>query len=388
MAGIPTFNPFEAEVEGHRLKVVSGGRDRLAELLALIGGASKSLRLFYYIFADDETGKRIRDALVAACRRGVKVTLLVDGFGTADCPEPAYQCLTEAGTVFARFYPRWGRRYLLRNHQKMAIADERVAIIGGANISDKYYADAEDGSSWHDLMLRIEGPDVQRLARYHDALKRWMRSSRPRLRGLVHILSRRSDKSGPLRWLFNGPFRRASPLTKAIRADIAAARRLSMIEAYFSPNWGMLRRMARVEKRGGEVKLITAARSDNTTTISAARHCYRRLLRNDVEIYEYLPQMLHMKLIVVDDVTYIGSANFDMRSLYINGEIMLRIEDPSFASRMRDYIGEHLPHCDPITREEHRARSSWAARVRWLISYFVVSSVDFSVTRSLTLGRV
>lgn len=388
MPGIPSFEPFEAEVEGHRLRVISDGTDRLSELLELIEGATTSLRLFYYIFADDAAGERIKSALVAACQRGVKVTLLVDGFGTAGCAESSYQCLVDAGTEFARFYPRWGRRYLLRNHQKMAIADERIAIIGGANISNKYFADAADGSSWHDLMLRIEGPHVERLARYHDSLRRWMRSSRPRLRGLVHVLSRKSDKSGALRWLFNGPFRRASPLTKAVRADIAAAKRLNMIEAYFSPNWGMLRRMARIEKRGGEVQLVTAARSDNTTTIAAARHCYRRLLRNDVEIYEYLPQMLHMKLIVVDDITYIGSANFDMRSLYINGEIMLRIEDAAFATRMRDYISDHIPHCDPITRAEHRARSSWAARLRWLISYFVVSSVDFSVTRSLTLGRI
>ena len=214
-----------------------------------------------------------------------------------------------------------------------------------------------------------------------------MISPRPRLQGLIHLLSRRSDKSGLLRWLFNGPFRTISPLTRAIREDIGKAKRVDMIQAYFSPNWGTLRRLARVEQRGGEVRLITAARSDNITTVAAARHCYRRLLRNRIEIYEYLPQMLHMKLIVADDAVYIGSANFDMRSLYINGEVMIRVEDSGFAEKMRSLVSAHIPHCDEITREEHKARSSWFARMRWLIAYFVVSTVDFTVTRTISLRR-
>ena len=160
-----------------------------------------------------------------------------------------------------------------------------------------------------------------------------------------------------------------------------------MIQAYFAPNWGTLRRLANVEKWGGEMRLITAARSDNTTTISAARHCYRRLLRNRIQIFEYLPQMLHMKLIVADDAVYIGSANFDMRSLYINGEIMIRIEDAGFAKKMRALVTEHVPHCEEITRESHRVRSTWLSRLRWLLAYFVVATVDFSVTRSISLRR-
>ena len=85
------------------------------------------------------------------------------------------------------------------------------------------------------------------------------------------------------------------------------------------------RRLANVEKRGGDMRLISAARSDNFATVAAARHCYRRLLRNRIRIFEYQPQMLHVKLIVADNTVYIGSANFDMRSLYINGEVMVRI---------------------------------------------------------------
>ena len=87
MVGIPQFAPIYAEVEGHQLSLLISGADRLAALLALIEEASESLRLFFYIFGDDETARRVRDALIAAAARGVTVTLLVDGFGTANCPD-------------------------------------------------------------------------------------------------------------------------------------------------------------------------------------------------------------------------------------------------------------------------------------------------------------
>jgi cardiolipin synthase len=387
MEGIPHFDPIEATVDGHLLTLFVSGADRLAALIGMIDRAERTLRLFFYIFGHDETSLSVRAALIRARQRGVKVWLLVDGFGTAERDDAVYQPLIDAGAVFARFHSRWGRKYLLRNHQKIVIADEARALIGGTNIVGHYFSDDPAGESWHDLLLSIEGPAVARLTTYFDGLRRWMLGRHQRIRGLIHILSRRSDGAGRLRWLFNGPFRRLSPLTRRIMRDIDAAEQLDMIQAYFSPNWGMLRRLARVVRRGGRFRLITAARSDNSTTVSAARHCYRRLLRHGAEILEYCPQMLHMKLIVADNIVYIGSANFDMRSLFINAEIMLRIEDDDFADRMRGFVTVHVPWSAAITRAEHRKRSSWFARARWLLSYFIVSSVDFTVTRTLTLRR-
>ena len=215
-----------------------------------------------------------------------------------------------------------------------------------------------------------------------------MLSDRKSLRQLVKILSDQSEGQGPIRWLFGGPFQRLSPLTRSIKHDLDRTQSLNMVQAYFAPNWAMLRRIGRiVTKNNGVARVITAARSDNMTTIYAARHCYRRLLRRGVQVAEFLPQKLHMKLIVADDIVYIGSANFDMRSLYLNTEIMVRIEDKGFADQMRGFVAAHEPHCDPITREEHRHRSSWFNRTRWLLGYFIVSIVDFSVTRGLALKR-
>lgn len=387
MTAIPHFDPIEAEVEGHKLKLVISGQDKLDSLLDMIEVAKTSIRIFFYIFADDEAAERVKRGLIAARGRGVKVWLLIDGFGSGEYNDADFQPLVEAGVVFCRFYPRFGRRYLLRNHQKMVIADDAVALIGGANIQNSYFCDDADGKSWHDLFLRIEGPAAKRLSAYYDALRRWMLSERPKLRGLTHILARRSEKTGPLRWLFSGPFRRNSPLTVALRRDLDRATRLDMIQAYFSPNWGMLRRIGRIVRRGGEARIITAAHSDNRVTIAASRHTYRRLLTRGVQLFEYQPQMLHAKLIVADDVVYLGSANFDMRGLYINGEVMLRIDDAGFAAKMRDFFTAHRPWCEEITREKHRERSGLFARLGWLLSYFVVSGVDHTVTRRLSLRR-
>lgn len=385
MEELPHFAPVEGEVDGHRLVLRVDPDARLAALLDLIEGATESLRLYFYIFGHDNTARRVRDALIAARARGAKVWLLVDGFGSADLPDSFSRPMVQAGIVFCRFLPKWGRKYLLRNHQKMIIADKARVMIGGANISDEYFVEKRDGSHWNDLMLDIEGPAVARLATYFDGLRRWMLSERPRLRGLVHILSRRSDSQGALRWLFNGPFRKISPLTRQLNRDIDAASRMDMVQAYFAPTWAMLRRLGRIVKRGGSLRLITAAKSDNQTTIAAARHCYRRLLIGGAEILEFRPQRLHSKLIVIDDVVYLGSANFDVRSLFINAEIMLRIEDAGFAAGVRGLFAAYLPHSTQVTRESHRAQSNWFARARWLVSYFVVATLDFGVTRRLGL---
>jgi cardiolipin synthase A/B len=377
---IASDEPIRANVHGHALIVTVSGPARLGALLTLIEGADTSLRIFYYIFANDAVGLRVREALIDACNRGVKVQLLVDGFGTGDPDLHFYQPLIEAGAAFASFHPRWGRSYLLRNHQKMAIADKRTVLLGGANVALSYFETASTGAGWHDLCLLVEGPNVAQLARYFDLLSRWIRSDKPKIRTLTAILARKSDATGPLRWLFGGPFRRLSPLTYAVKADVQKATRLDLIQAYFAPNWAMLRRIARVGKRG-TARLISASKSDNMTTIAAARHCYRRILRGGVQVFEYRPRKLHMKLIIADDAVYIGSANFDMRSLFINLEIMVRVEDTVFANQMRRFFEGELSNCEIIDRPAYEKRTGFMARIHQFFAYYLVSTIDYTVTR-------
>ncbi len=382
MIPLPTYAPIQALVDGHTLKFLFGGAERLQAMLDAIGEAKSALRLYFYIFAADATAAVVAEALIDAHNRGVVVSLLVDGFGTPEESDELFVTMRDAGITVARFSPRLGRKYLLRNHQKMLIVDETAAIIGGSNISDDYFADDPHGNSWHDLNVRIEGAAVVRLVRYYDALAAWIASPSPGIHSLVAILNAHTDKQGKLMWLYGGPSQRLNAVTRSLRETISHAAQVDMIQAYFAPNWGFLRRLGAVAARG-RFRLITAARSDNNVTIAAARHCYRRLLQNPSEIYEYQAAKLHMKLVIADDFTYVGSANFDMRSLYLNTEIMLRIDDAALAKLLRARVADHCGHSVLIDQASHRAQSSWHRRLRWTIGYFIVAVFDFGIARNL-----
>ncbi|HEX8445084.1 MAG TPA: phosphatidylserine/phosphatidylglycerophosphate/cardiolipin synthase family protein [Sphingomonas sp.] len=372
-------------VDDHRLTLFAEGPDRLTALIALIDGAERTLRLLYYIYADDQSGQCVRAALSRAIARGVRVAMIVDGFGVA-AGAGFFRPLVDAGADVCRYEPRFGRRYLLRNHQKLALADEARVMIGGFNVEDDYFGTVEAGA-WRDLGLLVDGAAAARIARYFDALIAWTHSAKPRIRDLRAILKQHSEMQvpGQVRWLFGGPTRRLSPWALAVKSDMARARRLDMIAAYFAPNPAMLRRIERIVRRGGRATVMTAAKSDNEATVAAARHCYDRLLRRGVAVLEYGVTKLHSKLFVIDDVVHIGSANFDVRSLYLNLELMLRIEDAAFADHLRGYFADEAKGCRVIEKADH-AKIGWLRRVQWGLAYFIVAVVDANVTRRLNFG--
>src|SRR5439155_16119650 len=119
---------IRAEVAGNRLEVIETGEGRLRVILDLIVGARQSVKILMYMFNPDAAGTRVRDALVEAALRGVEVKLLIDGFGSAAGPG-FFTGLEESGGRICVFNPAYGRRYLLRNHQKLAIADDRIAFL-------------------------------------------------------------------------------------------------------------------------------------------------------------------------------------------------------------------------------------------------------------------
>ena len=368
-------------VDGNRLETLETGKGRLAAILDLIDKAEDSLRVIFYIFASDEAGTQVRDALVRAARRGVVVRLLLDGYGSSDTDAKFFQPIADEGGAFCMFLPRYGRRYLIRNHQKLVIADERRAIIGGANVETAYLTDEGD-NYWRDLWVLIEGSACVPASRYFDSLFLWTQTKGAKLRTLRRIVIRYSQSEGPLQWKFSGPLSRKNRLQAALARELGAAHELDLIAAYFSPPWSFLRRLRRIA-RNGRARVITAAKSDNNATIAAARHTYSRLLRRGVEMYEYQPAKLHTKLAIVDDVVHVGSANLDFRSLFINMEIVLRVDDPAFAAAMRAYFERELKDCERITPALHRQRATWWRRIKWTISYWLVTSFDYTVSRRL-----
>lgn len=380
--------PFSYRGGGLELHFHPQGEERLARLLSLIAGARSSLRLAYYIFAMDRAGAAVRDGLAEAAQRGVKVTLILDGFGAA-ADDEFLSPLTDAGGQVLRFSARWNVRYLIRNHQKMTIADGETAMIGGFNIEDCYFAGPED-DGWSDLGIELSGPMVARLTEWFDLVQGWTANPQANLIAARQMVRNWSPGTGHARWLVGGPSRWLNSWARCVIGDIKRATRLDMMMAYFSPRSGLVRKLGDVARRGatkgGGVRLVLAGKTDNGATIGAARANYGRLLRRGVQIHEFMGSKLHTKLIVVDDAVYLGSANFDMRSLYLNLELMLKIEDAALAQRMREFISLHLPASVHVTRELHRSRRSWWTRILWTLSWFLVTVVDYTVTRRLNLG--
>jgi cardiolipin synthase len=317
-----------------------------------------------------------------ALERGVRVSLIVDGFGSSARPE-FFKPLKALGADVCHFLPRYGRRYLLRNHQKLALADESHAIVGGFNVEDDYF---DEVKGWRDLGICVEGPTAQRLAGYFDALAKWTHQPKAKLRDLRQALGRWSNpRGGKTSWLLGGPTRRLNPWVRSLRADVGRSRRLDLIAAYFAPTPRMMRAIERVPKRGGEARVITPSKTDHDVAIAAARHTYHRLLSRGVRVFEYQPLKLHTKLFVIDDVVHIGSANFDVRSLFLNLEIMLRIEDKEFADHMRGYFEGELADSREINAEAHE-KAGFLTRLRWAAAYYLMAVVDASVTRRLNFG--
>ena len=375
--------PFTVEARGQRLTFYPAGPDRLECLMALIEGARESLKVAFYIFAPDASGTRVRDALIAACKRGVAVSLLVDDFG-AMANAAFFAGLVEAGGQYVCFHPRWGARYLIRNHQKMVVADGRVAMLGGFNIEDSYFAAPGEGG-WTDLGFTVEGSLVDRVAAWFDELEAWANDPKARFRGIRRRVRCWDAGEEPVQLLIGGPTKGLSSWARWVSKDLCEGDRLDMVMAYFSPARRLRKRIAQIAGKG-HTRLVMAGHSDNPATVGASRALYGKLLAAGARIWEFQPSKLHTKLIVLDDTVYMGSANFDMRSLYLNLEIVVAIEDKALAERMRGFVAAHLPASLEVTEEVYREWATPWNRFRWRASWFLVSVVDYTVSRRLNLG--
>lgn len=375
---------MKAEVGGHRLELIFDGERRLERLLTLIDGAIRSIDLIMYIFEHDGAGTRVLGAMTAAAQRGVRVRAVIDSFGSGDVADSVFTPLREAGGTVTFFSRRWRSSYLVRNHQKLILIDGHVAVTGGFNIADDYLS-KPSADCWFDLGLVVTGPTVERAVQWFDTIHDYTVHDDGKLLMLRRLVREWNIGTEPVQWLVGGPTERLSPWARAVRADLDRGRRLDMAMAYFSPGQGVLRRLGRLARRG-KARFVMAAKSDNPATIGASRLLYGFLLRRSADIWEYQPCKLHMKLIVIDDVTYIGTANFDMRSLFINVELMVRITDAAFAQRLRDFVAGLEPQCDVVTVESHKKRGTWLTRLRWLLAWFVVGFADYTVTRRLNFG--
>lgn len=351
------------------------GDEIFPAMLAAVDAAQKNISLEVYIYQNSPLGIRIRDALTRAQQRGVRVRVLVDAIGSYQLPNNFWTPLQTAGGEVRVFNPLALKRVTIRNHRKLLICDEEIAFIGGFNIAREYEGDGV-ACGWCDVGMKISGGIVRQLAASFDEL--FARAD------LKHKLFIHFHKTGakkaagqpPEQVFFTGPGLGRNPFGRALRKDLQRAKNVRIIMAYFLPALRLRRALTRVTRRGGSVQLILPGKSDVPVSMLAARSLYRRLLRGKVEIYEYQPQILHAKLLIVDDVVYVGSANLDTRSAHINYELMLRFYNPDMAAEAREIFLQTRKHCHRVTGEEWRkSHTLWRSlKQRW--AYFLLNKID------------
>ena len=386
-SGRPDFPGTHFHIAGHDLHVVHLPQDRLGAVLGLIARAKKSIQMFFYMFGDDATGREVRDALVAAANNGVHVQLIIDSFGSGNVSDRFFDALVEAGGCYHCFSTRKGLGYIIRNHQKILIADRAHALVGGFNITDDYFGRAGD-NSWEDLGVIVSGVQAQKLSDYFEDLARASNKGNVRYRSIRNIIHQWRPGIGQVQWLLGGPTNRISPWAITFKRSLEAGKRFDIVSAYFSPSQTILRRLAKAAKHNKRSRLVVAGKTDNNATIAAARLLYRYLMRRKTRIFEFQSRPLHMKLVVIDDTVYIGSANLDVRSMFINLEIMVRIKDAGLALHMRKLIDELVTQSEEQTRILLKARDSYWSRFKAALAYFLVNSVDYTIGRRITFGLI
>lgn len=361
-------------IAGSIFRWLRTGEEAFVVMLDAIRNARRSIRLETYIYRAGTVGESFRAALIEACERGVKVRVLVDAFGSLGLPNAFWDPLTKAGGEFTWFNPLSLHRWSCRDHRKLLICDEQLGFIGGFNFADEYNGDGV-AHGWRDLGLQVTGPLAKELAESFDNF----------LAGALHPPPNRRRwrrkkaqvTTGPdWKLLLSGPGIRYGLLKRSLVTDIEAAQSVKIICAYFVPTWRLRKSLMRIAKRGGDVQLILAGKSDVPLVQLATRRLYSAFLRSGVRIYEYEPQILHAKLFLMDDIVYAGSSNLDVRSLRINYELLVRTQNAQLAAQAREIFEADLEHSRRIdARSWVKTRTLWAKlRERW--AYFLVARVD------------
>jgi cardiolipin synthase len=183
-----------------------------------------------------------------------------------------------------------------------------------------------------------------------------------------------------VRLLVGGPLVRQGHWAWVFRRDLVSAKRLDTVSAYFSPPRSFRRQIGQVARRG-TVRMVMAGKSDIDAAIDMARLQYRKLMASGVAIFEFQPCKLHMKLLVADDASYVGSANLDKRSLRINVELMVRIEDAAVAAALRGVIDHMEAASIPVTRAWYAKEATLLNRMRWQIAYWM-SLADYRISKA------
>ncbi len=363
----------------NEVKLLRAGKDYFDELIRLINLAEESIHIQTYIFADDETGQLVAEALKQAVKRNVEVYLLVDGYASKSISKEFVTDLKNAGIHFRFFGPIFRSKYFYfsrRLHHKVNVIDTKYAFVGGLNIADRYN-DTEGIPAWLDYVLYVEGEIVKELCIL--CWKTWY--SYPTNMPMTPCEKKHITFNIPIyrqsfvKMCRNDWVRRKNEISTTYIDMLRSAKsEVTILCSYFLPGKVIRKQMVLAAKRGVTIHVITAGISDVMMAKSAERWLYDWLLRNGIHMYEYQKTVLHGKLAVCDDnFMTIGSYNINNISAYASIELNLNVESNSFARQARETLQKIIVNdCKQISFEQHiKAKNIFKQLWRWFSYHFI-----------------
>ncbi|MBI3863995.1 MAG: cardiolipin synthase [Planctomycetia bacterium] len=327
-------------------------------LIADIDVAVNHVHLVYYIFADDETGRQVADALARAVGRGVACRVLMDGQGSKRALRTLAPKMRKSGiAVFAslpvHFFRRKSARFDLRNHRKIAVIDGRVAYIGSQNIVNR---DFKRGIIYEELVARVTGPAALQLQAVF--LTDYFAESGEKI-GQPEMFPQQSPAgTTAVQALPSGPgYPQANAQRLIVSLLHAAQSRVVITTPYFIPDEALLDAMKIAVMRGVELHLIVSRTADQFLVCRAQHSYYDELLQAGVRLHLYREHLLHAKHLSFDDqVAIIGSSNLDLRSFLLNEEIVLIVHDRQVISDLCSVQERYFVESDELHLADWRAR--------------------------------
>ncbi|HUP90634.1 MAG TPA: cardiolipin synthase ClsB [Solimonas sp.] len=364
--------------DGNRIELLENGEGYFPRVFDAIRRAKREVLIETFILFDDPVGRELRQVLIDAARRGVRVALTADGYGSPDLSPEFVAGMTGAGISFNLFDPRpriFGRyrtNLFRRLHRKLVVVDGCLAFVGGINFSVDHLIKSGPESK-QDYAVAIEGPvvaDIHAFMLEVLAPTRWWRRLRlGRQPAPVSAL----PPAGKARAAFvtRDNHGHTEDIERHYRVAIRAARREVIIaNAYFFPGYRLLRELRRAARRGVSVSIILQGRPDMVVVRWAASTLYGYLHQAGVHIYEYCERPLHGKVAVVDgEWATVGSSNLDPLSLALNLEANLSILDKPFASSLATHL-QGLMQCS-CTEIEREKNPPWVRKALGFLAFHV-----------------
>jgi cardiolipin synthase len=346
---------------GNQVVPLAGGDEAYPAMLRAIDGASRSIALSTYIFNDDAVGRNVVDALARALKRGVSIRVLVDDVGARYDLPTIFRLLRRNHIPCAGFMPTFAPTYLpywnLRNHRKILVVDGREGFTGGMNIDKDFFTEARPRYPKQDLHFAARGPVVADLMRtFADD---WVFSTGELLSGEIWFPELGSAGAVLARGIPAGPDESDNSIRKTILGALGCARKtVTIVTPYFVPDPAVLAAIEVAAMSGVVVDVVLPRQSNLAAVHWAAMGVLGQLLENGVRVWFTPPPFDHSKLMIVDGAwSFIGSANWDARSLRLNFEFNVECYSLDFAASLAAIVRDKLAAAEQVDLAQIEGRS-------------------------------